>query len=159
MVSLKWCCGQSRGVELVESNDNLVDGYLKMAEDAIGTMGREKKFNRMFAISACYYSMYYSLYAVFMKVGVKCEIHACSLELMKFALMDFYSEEELKLIRKAFDLRNLTQYYVNKFIEEADVEYIFSGALGFLSKSINILAKLNEDDIKKIRGKINGGLK
>lgn len=159
MVSLKWCCRQSKGIELVEPNDNLVDGYLKMANDAVGTMGREKKFNSMFAISACYYSMYYSLYAIFMKVGVKCEIHACSLEFMKFGLMDFYSDEDLRLIRKAFDLRNMAQYYVNKFIEDCDVGYIFSGALGFLSKSINILAKLNEDDIKKIRGKINGGLK
>jgi len=70
MVSLKWCCRQKEGMKLIDPNDNLAQGYLKMAENALGTMNREKKYNLMFAISACYYSMYYSLYSVCMKKSI-----------------------------------------------------------------------------------------
>ena len=79
--------------ELFDPNDNLAKGYLKMAENSLGTMSREKQYNLMFAISACYYSMYYSLYAICMKLGVKCEIHSCTLEFMKKGLNEFYSQD------------------------------------------------------------------
>ena len=45
MASLKWCCKQKDGIKLVEPNDNLAKGYLKMAEKSLGTMSREKKYN------------------------------------------------------------------------------------------------------------------
>src|SRR4030042_4863469 len=110
-VNLKWCCNKKEGIKLIEQNDNLSIGYIKMAENAIGTMNREKSLNMQFAISACYYSMYYSLYSILMKIGVKCEIHACTLEFMKKFLLNFYSKEDYKITSKAFDVRNATQYY------------------------------------------------
>lgn len=78
-VNLKWCCNKREGIRLIEPNDSLSLGYIQMAENAIGTMIREKNLNMQFAISACYYSMYYSLYSILMKIGVKCEIHTCTL--------------------------------------------------------------------------------
>ncbi|MBU0528996.1 hypothetical protein KKF86_04470, partial [bacterium] len=83
-----------------------------MAEDSLGTMNRERNYNLMFSISACYYSMYYSLYSILMKIGIKCEIHSCTLEFMKIMLKEYYSKEDIKTIKKAFDLRILAQYYV-----------------------------------------------
>jgi uncharacterized protein (UPF0332 family) len=106
MVSLKWCCGKKEGIQLIEPNENLAKGYAEMAGAAIGTMNREKNLNMQFAISACYYSMYYSVYAILMKIGIKCEIHVCTLEFMKKLLADFYSKEDFKIISKAFDARN-----------------------------------------------------
>src|SRR3989344_371864 len=102
MVNIKWCCNQKDGIKLIEPNDNLAQSYLSMAENALGTMNREKKYNLTFAISACYYSMYYSLYAILMKLGVKCEIHSCTLEIMKELLIGFYTQENMKTISKAF---------------------------------------------------------
>ncbi len=64
-----------------------------MAEEALGTMNRERN-----SISACYYSMYYSLYAILMKLGIKCEIHSCTLEFMKFSLSQYYLEDEIDII-------------------------------------------------------------
>ena len=154
MVSLKWCCKQKDGIKLIETNDNLAQGYLKMAENSLGTMNRERKYNLMFAISACYYSMYYSLYAIYMKIGIKCEIHSCTIELMKKVLIEFYSKEELKIIKKAFDARNIAQYYVDKIVSKEDTNYIMEKAPLFFNKSKEILAKINEKDIKDIRDKI-----
>ncbi|MBW6442595.1 hypothetical protein K0A97_02325 [Patescibacteria group bacterium] len=147
MVSLKWCCNKKEGIKLIEPNENLSEGYIQMAENAMGTMNREKRLNIQFAISAGYYSMYYSLYSVLMKIGVKSEIHTCSLEFMKKLLSNFYSKEDCKIIEIAFEVRNLSQYYVNKIIAKEDIEFIFLKAQYFLSKSKDILSRLNEKDI------------
>ncbi|MBI2044564.1 HEPN domain-containing protein [Candidatus Pacearchaeota archaeon] len=151
MASLKWCCRQKAGIQLFEPNENLAKGYVEMAESAIGTMNREKNLNLQFAISACYYSMYYSLYAVLIKIGVKCEIHACTLEFMKRFLINFYSKDDLKIIAKAFDARNISQYYVDKIVSKENIDLIISQAPFFLSSSKEILSKINEKDVKKIR--------
>ena len=153
-VNLKWCCSKKEGIKIIEPNDNLSLGYAQMAENAIGTMNREKSLNLQFAISACYYSMYYSLYSILMKIGIKCEIHTCTLEFMKRLLSDFYSDEDIKIIKRAFDVRNTSQYYVDKIVSKEDTEFIFSKAPYFLSKSNEILSKINEKDILKIRKEV-----
>ncbi len=154
MVSLKWCCKQKEGIKLVEPNDNLAEGYIKMAEKSIGTMSREREYNLSFSISACYYSMYYSLYAILMKIGIKCEIHSCTLEIMKILLKEFYSLEDLKTIKKAFKLRETAQYYVDRIISKEDSDFIISQAPFFFNKSKNILSKINQKDTINIRKQI-----
>ncbi len=151
MVSLKWCCKQKDGLRIIEPNDNLSDSYMKMAENALGTMNRERNYNLTFAISACYYSMYYSLYSVLMKLGIKCEIHSCTLEFMKELLSDFYEKEDMKDVKKAFDLRNIAQYYVDKVIDMKEADFIMTKAPLFVNKSKEVLAKINENNVNKIR--------
>ena len=155
MVSLKWCCKQKDGIKIIDSNDNLAQGYIKMADSSLGTMNREKQYNLMFAISACYYSMYYSLYAVCMKIGIKCEIHSCTIEFMKQVLKNFYSLDDVRIIKKAFDARNIAQYYVDKVVAKDDIDLIFIKAPLFFSKTKEILSKINEDDIKEIKNQVN----
>ncbi len=159
MVSINWCCKQKEGIKLIEPNGNLAQAYSQMAEDAIGTMNREKDKNLIFGISACYYSMYYSLYSIMMKIGIKCEIHSCSLEFMKQFLQELYSQEDLKLIKKSFDLRGLAQYYPSKIIKKEYSDFIISQAPIFLNKSKEILPKINQKDIEKIRGELSEAIK
>ena len=153
MVSIKWCCGQKDGIKIIEPNENLSAGYIEMAEKAVGTMNREKNFNMQFAISACYYSMYYSLYAILRKIGIKCEIHSCTLEFMKVMLSKFYTIEDMKTIKIAFDSRNIAQYYADKVVSKEDSDFIIARAPFFFNKSKEILSKLNEKDAKEIREK------
>jgi uncharacterized protein (UPF0332 family) len=155
MVNMNWCCKQKDGIKIIEPNNNLAEGYIKMAEDALGTMNREKNFSLRFSVSACYYSMYYSLYAVLMKIGIKCEIHSCTLKFMEEFLSEFYSKEDIKVISKAFDCRNTIQYYVDRVVQKTDSDLIILKAPFFYSKSKEILAKLNENQIKNIRERIS----
>ena len=159
MASIKWCCKQKEGIKLVEPNENLSYAYLKMAEASLGTMRREKEYNLMFSISACYYSMYYSLYSILMKIGVKCEIHSCTLEFMKKFLCYFYCKEDLSIIKKAFDLRNIAQYYVDKIIDKKEVEEIILRAPLFFNTSKNILSKINQSDINNIKRELEEVMK
>ena len=150
MVDINWCCKQKSGIKLVDPNNNLSEGFLKMAEDALGTMNREKNYSLRFSVSACYYSMYYSLYSILMKIGIKSEIHSCTLKFMEEFLSEFYSKDDIKLINKAFDCRNTIQYYSDRIIQKSDSDFIVKEAPFFHSKSKEILEKLNESQIKEI---------
>lgn len=152
MDKLKWCF--NKGVKLVESNNKIGSSYLKMAEDSFGTMGREKDKNLVFSVSAGYYVCYYSLYAILQKIGIKSEIHSCSIEIMKKFLLDFYSEKDIELIEIAFDTRNTLQYYVDRNVNKKDVNLLFEKAYSFFVKSRDIFTKLNEKDIEEIRRKL-----
>lgn len=125
-----------------------------MAENSFGTMEREKDKNLVFGVSAGYYTCYYSLYSILQKIGVKSEIHSCSIELMKILLEGFYSKEDIELIESAFSVRNTLQYYVNKSINKKEVSNLFKNAYGFFVKSREIFSKINEEDILKIRNEI-----
>lgn len=154
MASLRWCCKQKDGIKLAEPNDNLAKGYIKMAENSIGTMTREKNYNISFSISACYYSMYYSLYSVLMKSGIKCEIHSCTIEIMDKLLKKFYSDKDIAIIKKAFKLRGIAQCYVDRIISKEDSDFIISQAPLFFNKSKEILSRINQKDVDEIKEKI-----
>lgn len=157
MVKISWCLRQKGGLKLVEPNARLASSYLKMSEGAVGTMNREKGENTISSISAGYYAIYYSLYAIMQKIGVKSEIHSCSIEFMKNFLMDFYAEEDIDLIEIAFFSRNTLQYYADKSVNQKDMERVWGDAYGFFVKSRGILSNLTEKKINGIREKLNLG--
>ena len=74
---------------------------------------------------------------------------------MKSLLIDFYSKQDVKTIKKAFDARIIAQYYVDKVVPKEDSELIMSQAPLFFNKSKEILAKINEKDIEKIKRDLN----
>jgi len=150
MVELKACLNQSKGIKFSKFNNQIIKGYMKMAEDSLGTMQREKDKNLIFAVSACYYSMYYSLYSILQKIGIKCEIHSCSIKFMELYLKKFYSKEDCNLIQIAFSCRNNLQYYVDRNVNKSDLKLIFFGARMFVSKSKIILSKINKEFIGEI---------
>lgn len=159
MVSIKWCCKQKEGLKLTNPSENLSASYIKMAENALGTMNRERNYNLAFSISACYYSMYYSLYSILMKLGVKCEIHSCTLKFMEEFLKDFYTKDEMKILSKAFDLRIIAQYYVDKVLDPKEVNIVLTQASLFVNSSKNILSKINEKNIFEFKKKFEEMMK
>jgi hypothetical protein len=60
-----------------------------------------------------YSSLYFSLYAVMMKVGIKSENHTCTCEVMKVLLADYFTQEECDLMEEGRRARVETQYYVS----------------------------------------------
>ena len=154
MVTIKWCFKQKKGFELVEPNENMSKGYMKLADSSLGTMNRERGKNDVFSISAGYYAMYYSLYSILISTGIKCEIHQCSIKLMQELLSEFYSKQNVEDIYFAFKLRNNVQYYVDKILKKEDIDRLILDAPEFVVKSKNILNKLNEDKIKEMRIKL-----
>lgn len=153
MVSIRWCLNVRNGIELIESSENMKRSYLDMAEESLNMIEKNKE-SRIWTASTSYYTMYYSLYALMMKIGVKCEIHSCTIEFMRKFLTEFYSEADVKLIQAAFDLRNDLQYYPGRFTDLKKLDIVRKEAIEFYIKTKEILIKINESQIKEVRVKI-----
>jgi uncharacterized protein (UPF0332 family) len=100
---LVWCSRQKNGTRLIEPNENLASAYLKKSEDAMDAM--HSVTSREWKISAGYYCLYFSLYAVLMKIGIRSENHTCTCEIMKVLLAGYFTSEECDLMEKARQAR------------------------------------------------------
>jgi len=152
MVEIKWCLGVKNGLELVEINLNMSESYLKMASESLEELRNVS--SKIWTASTAYYTMYYSLYALMMKIGVKCEIHNCSIEFMNKFLMDFYDDEDADAIKSGFRIRNDLQYYPGKLVREEELDNLKKDSMNFFVKTKEIISKISENEIKKIRGEI-----
>ena len=149
MTSIKWCLNTKNGLELVEPNTNLSQAYLKKAEDSLKSIDMNKI--KEWKITTAYYSIYFSLYAILMKSGIKCEIHSCTIEFAKHFLKNYFSEEDFNLLDDAFKARIDTQYYVNRDVLDEQYQEILKKAPLFFSKCKEITSKITEKEIKIIR--------
>jgi hypothetical protein len=140
---IKWCCRQKKGIELIEPKPHLDESYMKEAEedfDELASAGG--KWRSIIA----YYSCYEAFYSILMKCGVRCEIHDCSLELMK--LFNF-NEDDSDYIKDLKKDREGNQYYLKRNSLK-DKEKIKK----FISKCKEISNELNSEKIMQIRKEI-----
>ena len=151
MDQIKWCMQQKKGIELVEPSNNLRDAYLIKAEEALDTLRTSK--SRDWQLTTAYYTIYHGIYSLLMKIGVKCEIHACTIEFAKRYLKNHFLPEDFELIDKAFSARIDSQYYVNRRVPNQNYELIMKKTPVFLVKCKNIV--LEQKEIEDIRGRIS----
>lgn len=150
MDQIKWCMQQKKGIVLVEPSDNLRDAYLIKAEEALDTLRTSK--SRDWQVTTAYYTIYHGLYSLLMKIGVKCEIHSCTIEFTKRFLKTYFSYEDFELIDKAFSARIDSQYYVNREVPDQNYNLIMKKAPEFLVKCKNIV--LEQKEIMDIRNQV-----
>ena len=153
IMDIKWCLKQKKGLEIIEPNENMSKSYLKMAEESLEELKRMK--NKIWIASASYYVMYYSLYSLMMKIGIKCEIHSCSLLFMKLYLGKFFCEKDMEMINEAFHVRNDLQYYPGKDVLSSLVLEIKEYASDFYANAFAALSKVTENDVKEINARLN----
>lgn len=151
MDKIKWCAGKREGLRLVEPNPDLADAYVKKAEEALESM--QVNVIRDWKISTAYYAVYFSLYSLLVKIGIKCEIHSCTIEFAKRFLKEYFSEDELDFTEDSLKARIDSQYYVDRTVPDAQFDKMVKSAPEFLVKCKSILAKLNEKKINEIRKK------
>ena len=153
MDKIKWCLKTKNGLELVESNENLTKAYLKKAEDSLRATSTLKD-NKDWEISASYYTMYFSLYAILMKMGIKSEIHSCTISFMQHFLNKHFTNEEIDSIEKSQKARIDAQYYSDRNISDELYKRITDNASLFLAKTKEVLNSLTEQEIENIRREI-----
>ena len=153
MVSIKWCLANKNGIKLIEPNANMSNSYLKMAEESIYVLNGVKN-SRIWLATTTYYIFYYSLYSLMLRIGVKCEIHACSLEFMKKCLIEYYDETDMKMIEKAFLVRIDLQYYSDRPVDERVINETSKYCKDFYIKTKDIISKITETQIDSVRKKL-----
>ena len=149
MDKIKWCAGKKEGLSLIEPNSNLAESYTKKAEEALESM--RVNVIKDWKISTAYYTLYFSLYSILTKIGIKCEIHSCTIEFAKRFLGEFFSEEELDFTEDSLKARIDSQYYVDRTVPDEQYNKMIKKAPEFLVKCKSILIRLNEKKINEIR--------
>ncbi len=153
MATIDWCKRQKNGIELVEPNENLAKAYIKKAEDSLSA-SLILDNNKDWKISSLYYTMYFSVYAILMKIGVKCEIHSCTIAFVDVFLNKYLTKDEIELLNKSMKARIDVQYYTNRNISESLYKNMIENAPNFIVRCKDILNKLTEKEIQEIRNKI-----
>lgn len=137
---IKWCAEQKKGLNLVELKPHLSESYMKEADETLEnvfiTKGKWK-------LITAYYACYNALYALFMKAGVKCEIHDCTLELMD---LFGFNASEIEYLRKLKEHRIQVQYYLKEIALEDE-----SGVKKFILRCKTLLSGLGSEKIEIIR--------
>jgi len=149
MNKIKWCVGKKEGLSLIEPNVNLAGAYLKKAEDALNSI--HLNVVRDWKISTAYYSVYFSLYAILMKLGVKCEIHSCTVAFAKRFLGDYFDVDDFLFIEDSLKARVDSQYYVDRTVPDLQFNRMIEKSPEFFVKCKGIIVKLNEKKINELR--------
>ncbi len=143
-----WCI-KKNAFEMVTPNENLSLAYLTKARDALAAASAE--ISREWRISAAYYSMYFSLYSILMRVGIKCENHSCTLAFAGRLLKKHFSMEDIDFLNESLKARVDAQYYVNRKVTDKQYEDMLKRAPQMLVKCKSLLEQLTEEEINSIR--------
>jgi uncharacterized protein (UPF0332 family) len=133
----------------VNSNNNLSRAFIKKAENSLETMSLVK--DKDWKISIAYYTMYFSLYSLLMKIGIKCEIHCCTIELMNKVLYDYFSKRDYELLKESMKARIDSQYYIDKKVSDDKFKELIDSTHSFLVKCKRLLDKITVKEIKELR--------
>lgn len=149
MDKIKWCLIQKSGIKLIERSENLSKEYMKEADSDFLEMKNAESLK--WKDIEAYYSCYNISYSLLMKLGIKCEIHDCTIELLKYLSKGInITKEQLEFIEELKKKRIDVQYYLKepKEIDEKKVA-------DFLLTIKKIINELDNDKIDKIRGELN----
>ena len=85
------------------------------------------------------------------KLGVKCEIHSCTIEFVKRFFNEYFEETEINFIEDSFKARIDSQYYIDRTVPDEQYNKMIQESPEFMLKCKTVFIKLNEKKINKIR--------
>jgi len=152
MRKISWCKKQKKGIKLIEPNENLSNEYYENAEESLRVLKniKETKSN-MWLATTKYYIEYFAVYSILMKLGIKCEIHDCTISLVYFLEKEnILNKNTSKLLEQDKKLRIDNQYY----LKNKPVNINLDELADFLLSIKQSLEKLDNSFIQDIRDKI-----
>ena len=150
---LNWCLKQSKGIRIVKPSDNLVKAYLEKSRNALKSMEINAQASLVeWAVSASYYAKYFAVYALLSKIGVKCEIHDCTITLFEHLFCDSVPREIIKDLRNSKEDRVETQYYTHEI--SVDLEQVKKKTKKFVLEIENAIDGLNSEKIAELQKRL-----
>lgn len=154
MVSIKWCKKKKRGIKLIQPNDNLFQEYIQTAEETLDILKSIKGKSKVWMATTKYYCEYFAIYSLLMKIGIKCEIHDCTIALCQLLReMEILPEGYKAILEKDKQLRIDNQYY----LKNKDVFLDYNKVVEFVVTIKNIARKLTKENIEEIRESVRRG--
>lgn len=150
-----FCFKKASGLKLVNPNETLANVYKRKSKSALNMLDSAKeKQEYEWILDTSYYAKYFIVYALFMKVGIKSEIHDCTIFALKSLFVDegILGEEIYEELKKSKDLRVGALYYDKDFGRE---EILKSAKItpDFCLKVEEIINRISKEDVDRIRKK------
>jgi len=102
--------------------------------------------------TTAYYARYFALYALLMKLGVKSEIHDCTINVAKLLSNNgILNSSLIDDIAKAKQTRIDTQYYVAKELNQTDVKNNAEGARKFVLELEQTIENITPEQVDSVR--------
>jgi uncharacterized protein (UPF0332 family) len=150
---LDWCLKQSKGIRIVAPSDNLVKAYREKSKNALKSMEINAQAGLVeWAVSASYYAKYFAVYSLLSKIGVKCEIHDCTITLFEYLFCDSIPKEVIKDLRESKADRVEMQYYTQQI--SVNLEQVIKGTKKFVLEIENVADGLNSERIAELQKRL-----
>ncbi|MDD5192254.1 MAG: hypothetical protein PHH54_05955 [Candidatus Nanoarchaeia archaeon] len=150
-INLNWCKKQEKGISLVEPNTNLSEDYLKSAQETLLLLKDVHNKSNMWAATMKYYCEYFAVYSFLIRVGIKCEIHDCTIKLVElFEEQKMLPKGTFQRLDKDKGLRIDNQYYLKNLKVNID----FNDLSDFVLAMKNRISSITLEEIKKIRAMV-----
>ena len=144
---IEWC--KKKGLKLIEANDNLAEEYYSNAEETLRVTNMiVDSGSNMWLATQKYYTEYLASYALLMKIGVKTDIHSCTIDVIKLLEKEKVLTFNLsEILEKDKELRIDNQYY----LKNRPVHYDAKETAQLLLDIRNILDTISAEQISRIR--------
>jgi len=150
---LKWCLSQSKGIKLVNPSENMARAYLQKTRNALKSMEVNAKAGiTEWAVSASYYAKYFAVYAILSKVGVRCEIHDCTIALFNYLFSDKVPPKVIQELKQSKEDRIEMQYYSRDIT--VDIDKLMAQTKFFILEIEKIIDSLNSEKIASLQNRL-----
>jgi uncharacterized protein (UPF0332 family) len=141
---------------MIQPNENLAKAYLKKAISALNTMNAALEIRETdWITTTAYYARYFALYALLMKMGIKSEIHDCSIAVARLLTEKGLLREGLASdISDSKQARIDIQYYVERELDQASIRKDVENARNFVLELEKVIENITTDKIEKIRAQM-----
>lgn len=113
MVTIDWCKEQRKGIQLIDPSNKLSERYLGAAKETLSTIRLLGKSSNLWLATTNYYFLYFLAYALLIRVGIKCEIHECTIKVIEaFESQEYIENGFSNLLSRSKKLRVDNQYYL-----------------------------------------------
>jgi uncharacterized protein (UPF0332 family) len=145
---IKWCFNKKE-VKFIEPNENIAKEYINSAEETLIVLNDINGKSNIWLATTKYYCEYFALYSLLMRIGIKSEIHDCTIEILKFIEQKGYLDEAtIKTIEEDKELRIDNQYYLKNIPVIIDFDKLRYLIL-YMKELINIISNEEIDNIRK----------
>ena len=106
-------------------------------------------------LATAYYARYFALYALLMKLGIKSEIHDCSIAIARLLVKNKILTQNLVTdIAQAKQTRIDTQYYITKEITQREIRKNVESTRKFVLEIQKSIENITIEQINSIRSKL-----
>jgi len=102
--------------------------------------------------TTAYYARYFALYALLMKIGIKSEIHDCSIAIARLlAEKGILNEDFVNDISNSKQIRIDTQYYIERELNKASTKRNAENARKFVLRIEKVIENITPNQTETIR--------